>query len=444
MQFRDLIYLVATNLLRMKARAAMTATGVLIGTSAVILLLSIGLGLQRNFSESIGTLSDLTMFQVTMPIDYNETLPRQNRDQKVLNSETIIEFQDMPGVLSVTPRLTLTAINAVRYRHYEYAGPIVGIDPQQVEALGFDMASGEARLGSGQVFVGSEVPLNFVDTRKRNWTRKKIEMQDKSIELVVRRLAEDQPGDFYAEPVYEEKVVRLRVAGVLAKYGSPNDYSIFLPITEIEKLNAWNNPNTLRRGQAIYNTLLIKTDSPQSAITIEKSITAMGFFVDTPRKMLEQMSEFFVLIQAMLGGVGAVALLVAAFGIANTMIMAIYERTQEIGLLKSLGAKNADVLLIFLAEAGSIGLIGGFGGIITAYGLAGAINSVAPGILARINTSMGPGSLPGLGSGMDIIYMPLWLVLSGIGFAVLIGMISGIYPAIRAASLDPLEALRHE
>jgi putative ABC transport system permease protein len=100
--------------------------------------------------------------------------------------------------------------------------------------------------------------------------------------------------------------------------------------------------------------------------------------------------------------------------------------------------------LIFLAEAGSIGLIGGLGGIITAYGLAGAINSAAPGILARINTSMGPGSLPGLGSGMDIIYMPLWLVLSGIGFAVLIGMISGIYPAIRAASLDPLEALRHE
>jgi putative ABC transport system permease protein len=446
MRFQDLIYLVGSNLLRMKARAGMTATGVMIGAAAVILLLSIGLGLQRNFSESIGKLSDLTLFQVNMPIQYDERRlgTRHDSDEKILNRETIAEIQSMPGVMAATPRLSLSAINAIRYRNYEYTGPIVGIDPQQVEGLGFELASGEARLGSGQVFVGAEVGPNFSDPRSRNWVRKNIDMQGKNIELVVKRLAEDQPENFYSEPVYEEKIVRLRVAGVLEKYGGSNDYSVFLPLSEIEKLNAWNNPDTPRRSQNQYLSILVKTDSPQSAVAVEKAITAMGFSVDTPRKILEQMSQFFVMIQAMMGGVGAVALLVAAFGIANTMVMAIYERTQEIGLLKSLGARNADVMLIFLAEAGSIGLIGGIGGILAAAGLAGAINSAAPAILTKFNGVMGPGGLPGMGSGMEIVFMPGWLILFAIFFSVFIGMVSGMYPAIRAASLDPLEALRHE
>jgi ABC-type antimicrobial peptide transport system permease subunit len=215
-------------------------------------------------------------------------------------------------------------------------------------------------------------------------------------------------------------------------------------VSEVEKLNRWNNVGSFRRKQLSYDAILIKTASPQSSLVVERSITAMGFYVETPRKMLEQMSQFFILIQSMLGGVGAVALLVAAFGIANTMIMAIYERTQEIGLLKSLGAKNADILLIFLTEAGSIGFIGGIGGLLAAFGLAGTINSAAPGIFAKINTTMGPGGLPGTGYGMELIYMPAWLIVFAILFAVVIGMVSGVYPAIRAASLDPLEALRHE
>jgi len=170
----------------------------------------------------------------------------------------------------------------------------------------------------------------------------------------------------------------------------------------------------------------------------------MTFRVDTNRKMLAQLDQFFQFIKIMLGGIGAIALLVSAFGIANTMIMSIYERTREIGLLKSLGARNIDILMIFICEAALIGLIGGMGGVLGALTIAHLSNQFGANWLQRIPNALGPpGSLPGL-AGTIIFEIPVWLIIFAIAFSTFVGVFSGIYPAMRAASLDPLNALRHE
>jgi len=147
-----------------------------------------------------------------------------------------------------------------------------------------------------------------------------------------------------------------------------------------------------------------------------------------------------------LGGIGAVALLVAAFGIANTMVMAIYERTREIGLMKAVGATNQDVMSVFLTEAGSIGFLGGVGGVLLAMGVNAVINVAGQSLLSQGGGGfmpVGPG-MAGQEAAKALTATPLWLPIFAILFATLIGVASGIYPAIRAAALSPIHALKYE
>ena len=129
----------------------------------------------------------------------------------------------------------------------------------------------------------------------------------------------------------------------------------------------------------------------------------------------------------------------AAIGIANTMTMAILERTREIGLMKAIGATNRDVLSIFLGEAAGIGFVGGVGGILLGILIGKGINILGSVYMAGQSS----GGYSGLGSGISVV-TPVWLILFAILFSTLIGLLSGLYPALRAASLVPVKALKYE
>ena len=146
-------------------------------------------------------------------------------------------------------------------------------------------------------------------------------------------------------------------------------------------------------------------------------------------------------MQAILGGIGVIALLVAALGIVNTLSMAILECTREIGLMKAVGARNRDVMIIFLGEAACIGLLGGVIGAGLGWALSGAADVVIRSLIQQ--GSNGGGGFFGPGDS-TVVYTPLWLPIFAIIFATAIGLISGVYPALRAATLDPLHALKYE
>jgi putative ABC transport system permease protein len=153
------------------------------------------------------------------------------------------------------------------------------------------------------------------------------------------------------------------------------------------------------------------------------------------------MNTIFLLIQGIFGGIGGIALIVAAFGIANTMLMAIYERTQEIGLMKAVGATNRDVMSVFLTEAGVIGLLGGVGGILLGVSGGALIDLIAGTYLAAQAVQSGADAADVV---ISIIHTPLWLPIFALVFSAMVGVISGVYPAVRAASLDPISALKYE
>ena len=137
--------------------------------------------------------------------------------------------------------------------------------------------------------------------------------------------------------------------------------------------------------------------------------------------------------QLALGGIGAITLLVAAIGIINTMTMSIYERTKEIAIMKVIGATFTDIRLLFLTEAGMIGLFGGLMGLIFSYTLSFVINQLSGDFM---------GNYMGTGEALHLSVIPWWLALFAIGFSIMIGLLAGVYPANRAVKLSPIEAMR--
>jgi putative ABC transport system permease protein len=446
MHKRDLLYLVISNLKRMKMRVAMAAAGVLTGTLAIVLLVAFGLGLQRNFRESILGMQDLTTFMVTPAIDAEQShggsVAAPGKPAMSLTPSVIERIRQLPGVQAVTPYQHIGVSAVAKYRNLEFNLNLTGIDPDELEGLGFELQSGEARLGSGQVFIGASVGNYAWDPRQRaEASISSTDLQDQWLEVVLTRYA-DEAGVGLQGAVEETRTIRLHVAGVLAKSGGALDSSVFMALQDVESVIAWDQgkrPDRMREG---YSSLSVKASDPASALTIDQAVTEMGGRVLSARTYIEEMSQLFGMIQMILAIIGAVSLLVSAFSIANTMIMAIYERTSEIGLLKSLGATNSDVLFIFLGEAAGIGFLGGASGTTASFLLGKAIETLGGGYLLAQNALLQM-PLRG-GQGSSVLYLPLWLLGFGLFFSLAVGTLSGVYPALRAASLDPLDALRNE
>ena len=221
--------------------------------------------------------------------------------------------------------------------------------------------------------------------------------------------------------------MRVRIAGILEQ-GGRFDYTLFLSLKETEDLNAWATGERSNTGLQGYDTVYVQVSSVEQVDRIEDQINQSGFTAYSIQSQLRQLNLLFSAIQAVLGAVGGVALLVAGFGIANAMIMAIYERTREIGLMKAVGARNREIMAIFLTEAGLIGMFGGIAGAAIGWLLGKGVGLIAQAYLRSVISQADTGgtAIP------NLIYTPLWLILFAVGFSALVGVISGLYPALRA------------
>ncbi len=230
------------------------------------------------------------------------------------------------------------------------------------------------------------------------------------------------------------KSMRLQVVGVLEETRGEADYNMYMNWDDVTKLNDWVAGRRVDYSKQGYNNVTVKATSPEVVIDLAQQITDMGFQAYTPQSQVQSINSFFTIMQVVFGGVGAIALLVAAIGIANTMAMAILERTREIGIMKAIGATNNNILSIFLGEAAGIGFLGGVGGFLLGWGICGIINLLAGSYL----TSQSGGGTTLATS------IPVWLPLFSIVFATVVGLISGLYPALSAATLVPVNALKYE
>jgi ABC-type antimicrobial peptide transport system permease subunit len=229
-----------------------------------------------------------------------------------------------------------------------------------------------------------------------------------------------------------EQVFRLR--GVLDDFAGSNYPGVYVSLPDALSIKAWwyNDPQTLERDG--YDGLVVRATSLEQVEALVDELKGRGLRVESYQSALGIINKVMIVVETMLATVGGLALLVATLGIANTMLMAVYERTAEIGILKAIGASPGDIRALFVVEASMISVVGGIVGIVGGWLLSLGLNE---GILAVFRWQ----EVPMRGT---FFVTPPWLVVLALAFATLVGLLAGLYPAARAARLDPLEALRHE
>ncbi|HQE19334.1 MAG TPA: ABC transporter permease [Aggregatilineales bacterium] len=433
MTFRDLIRLVWSNLRRMRGRALMTALGVLIGTAAIVVLISLAAGLRQSAVGDLSQFGPVNQITVLPGAIFQSFGATGVSSDAVLTPRRLDEIARMDGVTAVTPREQVAVPTTIKLDRLVASTTLTGIDARAVRAMG-TLAQGSPQLGRWTAIVGARVGEQFVDPRRRTTVQsdEPLDLYGRTLQVELTRVEEDGKTS--------TRTVRLRVGGVLAEGAGQDDYSIFIALEDAEDLVTWYQGQRPDRRNDGYSQAVIIVDDPEKVLKIEQELLLEGFLAFSARSTLQQINVIFAVIQAAFGGIGAIALIVAAIGIANTMIMSILERTREIGLMKALGATNRDVMSIFIAEAGAIGLLGGVGGVVFGAGIAKIIDLIAQ---AYINNQLAASGATG-DAGLSLAVIPLWLPVFAIVFSLIIGLASGIYPALRAVQLDPVKALKYE
>ncbi len=441
MKPRDMISMALGNLFRRKARTVLTVSGVVIGTCAIVVMLSLGFGMRQSMEDTMKQMGDLTVLTV-----YTGGGKGASDSSSALDDRALKKIRAIPNVVALTPVFPLDpSVVTVSCRKYRFQGMIYGVEMEALEALGYQTESGALpKEGAGKtaVLFGSFSAYDFVDPTKKDggWIDRRPDKNGKLPDPYV-DLAEDRfqlkvnPPEGSTARVKAEK---LTVAGVLKEDYSKNPNSsdsLFLDVTYAKELKAkYDKLNNIKAGSAAegYNMASVKVASVEAVSDAEQAVQDLGFQVYSMKSMREPMENQLRTIQMILGGLGAISLLVAALGITNTMIMSIYERTREIGIMKVLGCAVRNIRFMFLTEAGAIGFLGGAAGIGVSWGISALINFIA--------ASRAGGGLLGMGGRISII--PPWLAAGALGFATLVGLVSGLYPANRAVRVSALTAIR--
>lgn len=432
----DIVKMGLKNLWRRKLRTFLTILGVIIGTSSIITMLSLGFGMTESFKNNISQMGSLNTITISqgggMVGPDGQAVP--NSKKVYLNDEAIAELSKIKGVEFTTGVLDMSMkLNKGRYTAYVR---LRGMDPKAMEALDFKDEEGRI-LKAGdknQLVWGAETKNFFYDEKSSGYG---IPPQINPLKDHI--TMEFNIYDAGGKPKKMKKPIKPNTVGILKGGDWEKDYSIFTTLEYIEKLKKeekkLDTSNKNRpKDKNKYEEILIKVDNIDNVAVIQNQIKDMGYSARSLNDILENVKSTMNIMQAILGGIGAISLLVAAIGIANTMIMSIYERTREIGVMKVIGAQLKDIRRIFLFEAGMIGLSGGIFGIGLSYLLSVILNIVGTSI--NIFGEMGPGT--------KLSIIPLWLVIAALIFSTLVGLISGFYPARRAMKLSALEAIKTE
>lgn len=458
MRFIDLLRMSISNLWRRKLRTFLTVLGVIIGTASIVVMISLGLGLSKSTMEQYEKSGGLTTITVSpgggmsygVAVATDESGKNDETAGKITDN-TAQEIMQIPHVEVASPVLSLYPI--LKCGVYEGNLMIKGMTTEALKKLSIPLSEGSAlptNPDSLEFLYGNQVLMNFRNSRTGQgyWDTgvvPDIDLKNDPIFFIMDSDAywNSKYGgtDENGQPMQQPKKYMYPSTGTIA--GTIEDYNEFSwdAYCNIEALKAQlkkifrNRPipgqPTRSNGKPykewFYEEMYVKVDELDNVMDVQQQIVDMGYYAYSNAEWIKQSQEQFGMIQAVLGGIGAVSLFVAAIGIANTMMMSIYERTKEIGIMKVLGCSLGRIRDLFLMEAAFIGLSGGIIGLILSYGISSVINSLLG------DSYMG-----------SISYIPVWLSLTALVFAVIIGMLAGLMPALRAMRLSALSALRNE
>lgn len=495
MSFLDILQLAFRNLRQAKLRALLTTMGVVVGVAVIVTMVSFGLGLQRNMLARFGALdlfNEITVFGRSLTnlatAGFDRQTGRSNEGgerrgprfkpdktpTRILDDAAISEIAKIPGVAYVQPTISLYV--------YTRANGHVRFEP----AAGAAVPNGSSRfksfLAGGMISSPQADEAVVTDTFTEDFGfEKPADAVGQTIEFLAPpaianektksepSTTEEAPANFFGIPLDEQDTSdasqtnlvarKFRIVGVLDLHlkegpgqggmvGLLPGAAIYVPVRAARQwalehrgpmgqvaLALARESGSLNENEAEgYDAAVIRVTDPVALTDVRKRLTDIGFGSYSIVDQLEQIKTVFLIIDSALGLLGGISLLVASFGIANTMIMSILERTREIGIMKAIGAEDREIKLIFFFEAAVIGACGGVIGVLAGWGMAGIANRLAYRFFLK----------PQAASYIDFFSLPPWLSVSAIAFALIVSVIAALYPAARAARIDPVRALRHD
>ncbi len=460
MKYLDLLRMSISNLWKRKLRTVLTVLGVVIGITSIVVMVALGNGLKQSMLDNYSNYTSMTQIQIYSGGYFYSSSSSSQDEEKRLDDAFVQQLLSMEHVEAVYPKLNFSAIAKVgQYRGYL---DIYGITKEEFATMNIPIAQGSLPDSDTELkfFYGNNVLMNFyIDKTNVSpwWENNEMPNVDLMNDPIFVIFDQDaywnsqgggNSGDGSA-PVKQPKKYVIEACGLMdgefGEWGNQYSQSVLCDMDALKaelkrifKKNPIPGQPTGKNGkpykELFYSEMVVQVDDMANVTALTEMINDMGYNANSSAEWIQQELDSMNMIQAVLGAIGAVAMLVAAISITNTMMMSIYERTKEIGVMKVLGCDIRNIQGLFLMEAGFIGFIGGVVGVGFSYLLSLAINGLVAGSDATAN----------MGISGAICRIPLWLSPLAIVFAVVIGMIAGFIPSLRAMRLSPLAAIRNE
>jgi putative ABC transport system permease protein len=452
---RDLTELAVRNLREAVLRNSLTTLGVAVGVASLVAMLSLGVGLQTLASQRLTRSGLFDAVFVTSQRDFRGARQAQaansapKKEARALDEDARQQLAKLANVTEVYPQVRF--LTEVRYAGKSPTTSVLGLPDSSKASGAFEGMTGAYFSSSS----ADEAILQIEFAKELSDQPATLVGKDLVLRYAERAALSKEDG---GNPSFLEGVMgaanaggisivprekTLRIVGVIesdpsAGVGGFGGGRVFLPLETAERLHV-AQPDDLQAflsgdpAKPSYLALTVRVRSPKDVPQVEAAIKQLGFSTFSLLDATKSLRLVFTVFDLFLGLFGSLALTVASLGIINTLVMAILERRREIGILKALGATDRDVRSLFFAEAGAMGFFGGIFGVALGWLIGRALTWGTTIYLHRQD-------LPGV----NISYVPWWLALGAVGFAIVVSLVAGLYPAARAARLNPVEALRYE
>lgn len=477
MNITDMIILGFSNLWRTKLRTILTTLGVIIGIGALTSMVSFGTGIQKNITDAFVNNDLFTSITVTPKkvnlddlssgnIDVAQMTEAFKSEGRPLTDSVLEAIRAIPGVELAYPNLefparvklmddsstfTVCAMPAAISQFKPFndllAGSFFASDSSTGVVIREETLNSRLKIKLWK--ENGENVLSRTDSIKGVKIIHPDSLIGKSISLVSMSVNRSKiPSALFGmlrnkpELPFDETVTQLKISGILKKQGEFGrgvfNGNMIIPVKTAEGIpklgfsSVWDLLDQ-KKKEGTYGSIHVRITDMKKMDGVKKSLEELKVGVFSIADQLEEIKRGFLIMDSLLGAIGAIALIVAGLGIVNTMVMSILERTREIGIMKAIGGSEREIRMIFFVEASVIGFVGAIFGLILGW----IVTKIATVVM---NTQLIPEGV----DPVDLFYFPLWLIFGAIAFSLLVSLAAGLYPAMRAARIDPVKALRHD
>jgi len=460
MRTADYIEQACGNLWKKKLRTFLTTGGVVIGVGALVCMFAFGQGVQKNITDQFEAMDLLNYINVSAKHEVRRNPSDSDPDAapttdeptepagaagepvEVLDDDFIDEVMQIEGVEAAFPEMRFPA--QIRRGDKEQFTIVQVVTSRACRSELVQLRAGQPYTSDepNEAMVSDSLLLRLGNTEPETAVGREIEIRTITLDFGLRSLMRMAFGRGDQRLPVSNQRYCFKVAGVIERMGFggalPVRSDVFIPpgaADRMRKLVLTSVSDLFQPAgkMAGYSTVTVRVASPRQVSAVKAELEERGLRTFALMDQLDEMKKGFIIMDMFLLAIGMIGMTVASLGIVNTMVMSILERYREIGIMKAVGATDGDVQKIFLFESGAIGFLGGVFGLVLGWVVSAVINLVVNGLTARQGVPY-----------IRYFSFPWWLCLGAIAFSILVSLIAGILPTIRAAAIDPVVALRHD